>query len=313
MPNRRAAPDYSSGLTVRRDVRKSGKTQQPQRHGDNRTRLEPVDPRIAQPQTSASPTVDVDFFAKSEDALAILIDFDNLSPPADEINISALRHDLLACIRSALNTHSGASTIDVRLYGGWMDEGLLSRRGSQVAAALPQLRLFPITSARSIIRGTLNLATSLVNDSVVLEGTYRRRKSIPRLRLSGAPLPDGCIEDQESCPARILKKFTQAHGRRCPASACTLTAGDAFVSHEQKMVDTLLSCDLIELSDSDEYAAVTLVTGDTDFVPPLILAANRGTTSLQIISPIATWSPLYAHILRDKKIAVDELENIHGH
>lgn len=244
--------------------------------------------------------------------LGVLIDFDNFSPPADAINPSAIRHRLIECIRSALESHGGASTIRVRLYGGWMDDGLLSRRGSEVASVLPALDPFPISRERSVIRGSLDLATSLLDDPTVFADTYRRRGSIPRVRLTGTPLPDGCAEARDTCPARILKQFTQSGKRLCPVAACSLTAEDAFVAHEQKMVDTLMSCDLLEMVSDPEYAGVSLVTADTDFVPPLLQAARRGRKTLHLITPMAQWSPQNVALLRARKVRVTELEPLNG-
>lgn len=241
--------------------------------------------------------------------IGVLVDFDNFSPPAHSFNESALRHKLLECIQSALRAHGGGAVVQIRLYGGWMEGGILSRRGSEIASLLPLVDPFPITHGGLITRGSLTLATSLIGDQRIFADTYRRRGMVPRLRLKDAPLPEGCAEDMALCPARILKQFTQSATRRCPSTSCTVTAERAFLAHEQKMVDTLLSCDLFEMLDDPACRGVTLVTSDTDFVPPLISATRRGVKTLQLLLTMANWSPENQALLRESGIEVMEMED----
>lgn len=93
---------------------------------------------------------------------------------------------------------------------------------------------------------------------------------------------------------------------------CQVTAQSAFVSAEQKMVDTLLACDLIDLVLSADVTHITVVSGDTDFVPPILFAKGWKTASLQLIVPKAGWSSGQTSILEDSGITVTELEDLDG-
>ena len=246
---------------------------------------------------------------------ALLIDFDNLMPPGDGQDVSPAQHRLLRCISEVLEQSPEIDFLQVRLYGGWRSGGLLSRRGSDVASILPQLDPFPSGRANgSILRGSLDLATSLIGQlGLEFDDTYRRRGSVPRLRLSGAAVPDGCSNHvADECPARILKQFTRGPGRICPVTTCAVTAAEAFVASEQKMVDTLLTCDLLELATDPSVRHIAVVSADTDFVPPLLLARRRSEAVVQLLVPMSGWSPGNTALLSEGEVTVTEMEELDG-
>jgi uncharacterized LabA/DUF88 family protein len=255
--------------------------------------------------------------APDDNALgALLVDFDNFMPPARTLKPSEASHLLQATIRSMLEKSPGLATLNVRLYGGWRSSGLLSRRGSEVAGLLRSIDPFPIPIAPNrLLRGGVELAFGLIgHNSPEFEDTYRVRGSAPRIRLSESPVPSGCVSQQQySCPARILKRFTSSRGRVCPVDTCAVTSEAAFLLAEQKMVDTLLSCDLIELAHpSSQYFQVAVASGDTDFVPPLVYASRRTTALLHLITTQPNWNPGAAQILRSHNVHVSELESTDG-
>jgi hypothetical protein len=250
-------------------------------------------------------------------AAGLLVDFDNLVPPQEPPNASQLRHRLLECLRLVFEKRDQVVYVRVRLYGGWMSNGLLSRRGSVVASILPLVDPFPFFRDDGIvIRGSLELAKGLLNvPGVSFDDTYRNRGSVPRLRLSDSPLPKDCLGALEgtSCPARILKQFTQSRTRVCPVAECAVTAQKAFIVHEQKMVDTLLSCDLLEMAGDTDYGIVSVVSADTDFVPSMLYAHEKTQTALQLQVPMAQWSSENTAILLNQGIDVVEMENLDGY
>lgn len=242
--------------------------------------------------------------------VGVLVDFDNALPPTDLLTASSLRHVLLACIRHALSLVDGAPSIHVRLYGGWMSGAILSRRGSEVAALLQEADPFPlVTEGGLTVRGTLELATGIIDDpGMVLEDTYRRRSGVPRLRLANTPLPHGCASEPATCPAKILARFTKASHKQCPVEACTVVASSAFTVHEQKMVDTLLVCDLLALLDDSRCRAILLLSGDTDFVPALVLARRKSGIALSWLIPSqAIASEDFAEFVRLRGVEVGVL------
>lgn len=234
----------------------------------------------------------------AEATVYALVDFDNLLPPYEECTPEMLNVTLNELVDRILQTIPKAEQVFIRLYGGWMASGILSRRGSDISAAMSAVGLFPrIGDGSHRVRGSLTLADALVlTPHLRFADTSRRRLTPPRLRLAGNPLPNNCAGTSDSCPARILKKFTSKPSKECPVDGCTVLCTEAFVVQEQKMVDGMLICDLITLSDMRPRVSCVVVSDDTDFVPGLVIAADR--------SDAVYWA------LRDTSVAATRGEEI---
>lgn len=233
----------------------------------------------------------------------MLVDYDNAFPPSRGLDSPEFRHVLIEYVRIAQRVHPGLEELWIRLYGGWTTDDVLSRRGSEVASLAATADPFPIFADTGVIRGRVELARSLVSDpGLVFSNTYRRRGSVPRLRLAQSP-PEGCAE-HENCPATLLMRFTKTNRKQCPADTCGVVAGEAFVVHEQKMVDTLMSCDLLEAAGDARLKGVLVVSDDTDFVPPLVYAARARANAVHLVSPGGTMSAEFTDLLRVRGVQV---------
>lgn len=231
----------------------------------------------------------------------VLVDYDNVF--RGSVGESELRHELNRLVGLAVDESSDEIQIVVRLYGGWTAGGALSRRGSEVARTASMADPFPMIIRKRVIRGSVELARSLISDpSVIFDDTYRRRTSPPRLRLSGSP-PMGCAED-DTCPAKILMSFTKGPGRTCPSAVCSVSSASAFVVHEQKMVDTMLTCDLMQGAQDAEVVAIFIVSDDTDFIPPLVASAKLCRGEISLLAPNGTISGPTQALLRSKGVRV---------
>lgn len=228
----------------------------------------------------------------------MLVDYDNAFPPSSEITTEQVSVRFESWLRYLTVKIPALDLFEVRLYGGWYDSSDLSRRGSEVAALLPQLPQFPhAIPGRKILRGTIELAVApmTAGDTPLLD-TYRVRGSVPRLRLSRHPHPDNCARIDKSCPAVMLRSFTRHSNRSCPTANCELTTREVFVTHEQKMVDTMLTTDLlIAALDRDRYGTVVVISGDSDFVPPLMTARALSETNLIQLLPDELEASAYAN------------------
>ena len=91
-----------------------------------------------------------------------------------------------------------------------------------------------------------------------------------------------------------------------------MTSASAFVAYEQKMVDTLLACDLLELCLDAATRHVTVVSADTDFVPPLVMASRKSQATLQLLVPMTDWSPGNRGLLTEHGVTVTEMEEFDG-
>ena len=86
------------------------------------------------------------------------------------------------------------------------------------------------------------------------------------------PAEVGCTDT--ACPLPLAKKLLKSG--KCPTSSCSVTADDLVYRHEQKIVDTMLTCDMV-YAPTQDYQHLILVSGDEDFLPPLRTVLLRGT------------------------------------
>ena len=75
---------------------------------------------------------------------------------------------------------------------------------------------------------------------------------------------------------------------------------------EQKMVDILLSIDLVDLSSKKEISTVILVAGDSDFIPALQRAKNNGCQVILLHSHSSKEYHKNLWIESDKRIAISD-------
>lgn len=227
--------------------------------------------------------------AVSTGGCLVLVDYDNAFPPNAALSDQEIVQEMERWLRLLSDRYRDAATYEVRLYGGWYDESDLSRHGSEVARLLPLMPEFPMRVPDGrILRGTITLAVTPMasRDSSPLLGTYRRRGSLPRIRLTREPYPEFCARQDQQCPAAILRSFTKHARRSCPAEACGIVSADAFVIHEQKMVDTMLASDVLTVARSlKTLSAIVVVSGDSDFVPALLAARSFGMSELVQLRP----------------------------
>src|SRR5690606_37218990 len=100
-----------------------------------------------------------------------------------------------------------------------------------------------------------------------------RRHKLRTAMVVRSPSTVGCAQNPcclSGLPALIKKG-------RCPNAACTLTADDLLPDRvNQKLVDTMLTADLLFLNREGE-PSVVLASSDDDFVPPILQALAMGT------------------------------------
>jgi hypothetical protein len=223
----------------------------------------------------------------------LLLDYDNVYPTsATAPTLELVTHDLSEMMMLATRSQPGTKAVHVRVYGGWTEGGTLTRRASEVLQTLPTASFFPLIGAGgTIVGGTVGLAHGLaLHPEFTLGDTYVRRLGPPQVRLQRA-IPAGCVAGSDHCPARILRAFTYRGNRRCPVDGCNVQSSDAFVTHEQKMVDGLMACDLLGLSrlGNPGEDTVGIVTSDRDLLPAVVAAAQMRSASVAVIALTGGW------------------------
>jgi hypothetical protein len=218
-------------------------------------------------------------------SVTILVDFDNLYKDVTGPDFHWVNHQLNKFVELALGVDPNVEELVIRMYGGWIQGGILTARASALLSVLGGTSFFPIKHPKKdgVLRGTIGLATRLIGvPSVEWDDTRRVKNGLPKLRLAKETLPSKCI-NPASCPATTLSRFTKHKSKLCPTPGCSVTNSEAFQTVEQKMVDTMIACDAIFLALDETQGHVLVVSDDSDVVPAVALAqtlSNRPTVRL---------------------------------
>lgn len=213
---------------------------------------------------------------RSPHAVTVLVDYDNVPPAVRKHGLSVLMVRVLSLL--PLEILPGGAGARCRLYGGWFEKRVLSPRARELDTEI--LRAFPATlhvgapANRRPIEVEVELAHSLdVRPERFLFHTYRRRS--PPRGLASRPLPfTGCVSPGD-CPLVPVHRLLEADS--CPQASCKATTRDILTLPAQKLVDTMLTADLIQFS-GQAPAHLAVVSGDDDLWPGIYTALSRGAT-----------------------------------
>lgn len=212
--------------------------------------------------------------------IAICIDYDNLSSLQKTAGIlDVVQKTLLEASEMFLKN---IGTCEVRLYGGWYEGADFSVLSQQISVSIqndfPNVLRVPNEEGEIIIfRVTAELAVSLLEEpGHQLFNTYRRKGRPNNIRVE-TPASVGC--STSTCPLPLAKKLLQ--NGRCPTQGCVTGGGALVYRHEQKLVDTMLTCDLMYLA-NQAYDLIFIISADDDFLPPIRTLLLRGAKVIRV-------------------------------
>ena len=194
----------------------------------------------------------------------ILIDYFNLPSALLRLGITGLVESLHLKLLSRFP--DWGDTL-VRLYGGWYNHAGLTRDGTLLVQDLTND--FPLifrSPDGKIQHVRCEIASSLLRyPGELFVATFRPRHGMqPFLK---QPPPGECV-NPNNCTISTVIHWSR---KGCPTPGCAVSSQDAFQCNQQKLVDTLLCCDLITLS-ADSSNRIFVVSEDDDFIPALLLA-----------------------------------------
>lgn len=198
----------------------------------------------------------------------ILIDYDNLAK-----NVG-MKPDqcwpYFAYIAKALDEQSiffdnvGAfATVDIRLYGGWFCDKDKTRLAQTLIKEINTISKYKQYTLKS--KSKANLSVSLANGLASIRGHVfygTMRKYDPNIRIDDQM--DSCCNDMES----MLNSLSYFLGHNNECIGCQANMEGILYSEGQKLVDTMIACDL-QFFASQEDNKVAVVSSDDDLVPPL--------------------------------------------
>ncbi|MCC5848041.1 MAG: NYN domain-containing protein [Verrucomicrobia bacterium] len=214
--------------------------------------------------------------------LVIFIDYDNLLERHKSSGI--LDVATTALLQTSLSPMSLRGTCHIRIYGGWYEGPTMTQRAQDLAVAIakdfPAIIRLPCEGNKILSLATnAELAVAMMEEpDHLLFGTYRKKGKPGNLRVQ-TPTAVGCTDS--ACSLKVAKKLLKTG--KCPVAGCLVMDDDLVYRHEQKIVDTMLTCDMI-YAPTQDYQHLILVSGDDDFLPPVRTALLRGT-------PVARFHP----------------------
>jgi hypothetical protein len=211
-----------------------------------------------------------------------IIDFDNwFKKNLSDYTDTQFELELRGLVDQLLELVPELDEIELRMYNGWYQERVLTRKASELQLLLSRITLFPYEldpSKARIVRGKIEIVSSL-NDlpSYVWFNTVKEKKGIPSLRIDRTSLTSTCDARLDTCPVHIMKRFTKKKNKECSIESCSVLHSDVFIGLEQKMVDTMIACDIISFCEDDDCEAILVVSEDIDHFP----AIAKGKLKLQ--------------------------------
>jgi hypothetical protein len=152
----------------------------------------------------------------------------------------------------------------------------MTRLAQEIAVELQRdfpaiIRLVRGDSASIPVAANAELAVALIQEpGHHLFNTYRRKGKPANVRVA-EPDAVGCSDS--TCILPMIKQLLKTG--TCPKTGCGVSSEQVLYRHEQKIVDTMLTCDLLHAM-SGLPDNVILVSGDDDFLAPLRVLLLNG-------------------------------------
>jgi hypothetical protein len=212
--------------------------------------------------------------------IRLYIDYDNLNTDKKERGILALATKAL--LAHKMPTTDTTGRCDVRIYGGWYERTVLTRLAQELIAEIG--RDFPaVLPVRNENNLTVKLPVSAeLARSLEAEPNHHifntfRQKSTPRTLKCSEPSSQGCSDAK--CPLTCLPSLFEME--QCPQPGCSITLNQLLHRREQKLVDTMIACDMIHASRL-RCDLVILISSDDDLLPAVRVSLLNGTPFVRL-------------------------------
>lgn len=204
----------------------------------------------------------------------VLLDYANVPSSAFRRGVVDLVRRVLTVLPPEALPHG--LRVVCRIYGGWYEGRGLSKEAQELAGAIRAafpvtVRLGPPAQGRAV-QVSAELARSLrIAPNHDLHHTFRRRSAPRGLVAHSLPFTN-CLRPRR-CPLEPVHHLLDSG--LCPESSCEVGVSGVFLRAEQKLVDTMLTADLIQISRPGP-SHIVVVTSDDDMWPGIYTAVNQG-------------------------------------
>lgn len=205
--------------------------------------------------------------------LSIFVDYDNLSGKQQADGLLSVIEKVISQLVISERVGLTSRHSEVRVYGGWYEGDSMTAKGEELVARIgeefPHTIRVPVNDSHFSIHVSATLATSMiVEPRKHLFSTFRRKQRPSNIRVLSKSAV-GCVD--QSCVLPLVKKTIEKGV--CQGNGCSQNSTQVLYRNEQKLVDTMLSCDMLATTGDTEV--VILISGDDDFLPPLRVLALR--------------------------------------
>lgn len=212
--------------------------------------------------------------------VAILVDYDNLLPAQKAAGVLDVATRVL--MKLPLTQTPQRGSCELRLYGGWYEGTSMTQQAQDLAVALQAdfpaiVRLLTESGEHTAVTVNAALAVSMIEEpGHHLFNTFRKKGRPNNVRVQ-SQIDVGCIDRQ--CVLPLVKQLLKTG--TCPVATCSIVSKDLLYRNEQKIVDSMLTCDLI-YSQRQGFHHVVLVSGDDDFIPPVRSLLLNGVSIIRV-------------------------------
>lgn len=228
-------------------------------------------------------------------SLSILLDYDNLNYLDKSRDLLYLADKL---IRKLDFQEVGERSIQIRLYGGWYENNSITKKAQILRTEI--IRNFPATNTfsdnKTTVRVNIELALSLYAvPQVDFFNTYRRRGNPSGIACED-PRALGCT--QSICPiVNVYDFFTNNRCIKCN----NVKTDDIIFRQEQKLIDTMLTTDLIDIAVANKK--VCLASSDDDMWPGIYYSISKGAKIFHILTKTTSPPPHYLKTVKSNYIS----------
>ena len=208
--------------------------------------------------------------------MIILVDYDNIHTAILRLGVVHVVNRIVSKIDPA--EMDSNHRILIRLYGGWYLNNSFTHQAqslsAEVSASFPSTVLLSDSTTSAIVN--CEMAYSILADpSNHLFSTYRPRGMPGGLKAHNPITECGC--PHSDCP--VLETYLFLKNKSCTVCS-TMKPENIFYRGEQKLVDTMLTADLIYSSSQPQNIGV--VSSDDDLWPGIKTTLVQGKRVIQV-------------------------------
>ncbi len=208
----------------------------------------------------------------------ILVDFDNVFY-GNELSFGKVHFLLEQFISECFKIESEFELLEVRLYGGWKSNSGFTQRADTLRGYMDRINslLFPRIYQKRRILGNVTIVTSQYNLDIEWNNTMQEKPGRHMLKVKTIS-SHICQDDPTKCPLHLISKATRGSRVKCPNNGCGSIDVTQLIRMEQKMVDSMMTCDILEFVHEPECRLIEVVSDDIDLHPALALAGSKYAT-----------------------------------